>query len=117
MLHISKIKAYIDRFGSENTGIENGKDDTKPSCQQKFDFPLQDQTSRVMINYYGMDIRIASIINILFDANDYISSIVIAEKLGISESTLFRLLPQLEECTAPYGFADQIGRASCRERV
>ena len=56
-----------------------------------------------MINYYGMDIRIASIINILFDANDYISSIVIAEKLGISESTLFRLLPQLEECTAPYG--------------
>ena len=58
-----------------------------------------------MIDYYGMDIRIASIINILFDANDYISSIIIAEKLGISESTLFRLLPQLEECTASYGLS------------
>ena len=56
-----------------------------------------------MINYYPMDIRIAAIINILFDADDYLSSIVIAEKLGISESTLFRLLPQLEACTAPYG--------------
>lgn len=48
------------------------------------------------------DTRTAGIINVLLDANDYVSSVVIAEKTGISESTLFRLLPNAEKCVAPY---------------
>ncbi|MGI5173185.1 helix-turn-helix domain-containing protein [Treponema sp. OMZ 840] len=52
-----------------------------------------------------MDVRIVNIINVLFEANDYISSIVIAEKVGISESTLFRLLPQVEKYVASYNLS------------
>jgi len=40
------------------------------------------------------DSKIISILNVLLDASDYISSVIIAEKIGASESTFFRLLPQ-----------------------
>jgi len=51
------------------------------------------------------DSRIISILNILLDAHDYVSSVVITEKAGISESTLFRLLPQVERYIQPYDLA------------
>lgn len=51
------------------------------------------------------DSRIISILNVLLDAHDYISSVVIAEKTGISESTLFRLLPQIEKYIRPYALS------------
>lgn len=51
------------------------------------------------------DSRVISILNVLLDAHDYVSSIVIAEKTGISESTLFRLLPQIEKYITPYNLS------------
>ncbi|QTQ14044.1 helix-turn-helix domain-containing protein [Treponema parvum] len=48
------------------------------------------------------DSRIISILNVLLDAHDYISSVVIAEKIDASESTFFRLLPQIEKYIQPY---------------
>ncbi|MGP1458309.1 MAG: BglG family transcription antiterminator [Treponema sp.] len=46
--------------------------------------------------------RIIGILNILLDGHDYISSAVIAEKIGTSERTFFRLLPQIEKYIQPY---------------
>ncbi|WP_428770651.1 helix-turn-helix domain-containing protein [Treponema sp. HNW] len=51
------------------------------------------------------DSRIISILNVLLGAHDYTSSVVIAEKTGISESTLFRLLPQIEKYIRPYNLS------------
>ena len=48
------------------------------------------------------DSKIISILNVLLDASDYISSVIIAEKIGASESTFFRLLPQIEKYIQPY---------------
>ena len=48
------------------------------------------------------DSKIISILNVLLDAPDYISSVIIAEKIGASESTFFRLLPQIEKYIQPY---------------
>ena len=48
------------------------------------------------------DSKIISILNVLLDAPDYISSVIIAEKMGASESTFFRLLPQIEKYIQPY---------------
>lgn len=51
------------------------------------------------------DARIISIINVLLDVHDYTASVVIAEKIGISESTVFRLLPQVEKYIRPYNLS------------
>ena len=60
------------------------------------------------------DTRTAGIINELLDANDYVSSVVIAEKTGISESTLFRLLPNAEKCVASYDLSFSFRRDNAR---